>query len=152
MGSSISIIGTFETGNSMARQAGTWLALRDSTVGAASGYAQGIPFKIVGSVQPIPVELTSFIGTVVKNDVTLNWSTATETNNMGFEVERKATTGSFEKVGYVSGNGTTTERNEYAFVDAGLASGKYSYRLKQVDFDGTSEYSNAVEVDVNVHE
>lgn len=47
-------------------------------------------------------------------------------------------------------NGTTTQAKEYAFIDAGLASGKYSYRLKQVDFDGTSEYSNAIEVDVNV--
>ncbi|MBK7869087.1 MAG: choice-of-anchor J domain-containing protein [Ignavibacteriales bacterium] len=62
----ISILGTFETGNSYARQAGTWLALRDSAVGATSGYAQGMPFKIVGSVQAVPVELTSFIGTVIK--------------------------------------------------------------------------------------
>ncbi|MBK7267882.1 MAG: choice-of-anchor J domain-containing protein [Ignavibacteriales bacterium] len=146
----ISIIGTFETGNSWARQSNVWLPFRDSAVGAPSGYAQGLPFKIVGNVQPVPVELTSFIGTVIKNDVTLAWTTATETNNMGFEVERKSTTGSFEKVGYVSGNGTTTQAKEYAFIDAGLASGKYSYRLKQVDFDGTSEYSNAIEVDVNV--
>ncbi|MBK7869086.1 MAG: T9SS type A sorting domain-containing protein [Ignavibacteriales bacterium] len=63
---------------------------------------------------------------------------------------RENQTGSFEKVGYVGGNGTTTQAKEYAFIDAGLASGKYSYRLKQVDFDGTSEYSNAIEVDVNV--
>ncbi len=146
----VSIIGTLETGNAWARQAGTWLSLRDSAVGAASGYAQGIPFKIVGSVQAVPVELTSFMATVLKNNVTLLWSTATETNNMGFEVERQATNGSYEKIGFVTGNGTTTERKEYAFTDAGLASGKYNYRLRQVDFDGTSEYSNAVEADVNL--
>lgn len=146
----ISILGTFETGNSWARQAGTWLALRDSAVGAASGYAQGIPFKIVGSVQAVPVELTSFMATVLKNNVTLLWSTATETNNMGFQVERKAVGGEFQTVGYVNGNGTTTEKKEYAFTDAGLGAGKYTYRLRQVDFDGSSEYSSEVEADIIV--
>lgn len=146
----ISILGTFETGNAWARQAGTWLPLRDSLSPAPTGYPQGMPFKIVGSVQAVPVELTSFMATILKNNVTLLWTTATETNNMGFEVERKAGNGSYERVGFVSGNGTTTERKEYSFTDAGLASGKYSYRLRQVDFDGTSEYSNAVEADVNI--
>ncbi len=146
----ISILGTYETGNAWSRQAGVWVPLRDSASGSASGYAQGLPFKIVGSVQAVPVELTSFMATVLKNDVSLLWSTATETNNMGFEVERKVANGTFQKVGYVAGNGTTTERKEYSFTDAGLASGKYTYRLRQVDFDGTSEYSNEVEADVNI--
>ncbi|KAA0250138.1 MAG: T9SS C-terminal target domain-containing protein, partial [Chlorobiota bacterium] len=64
--------------------------------------------------------------------------------------ERKAAGGEFQTVGYVNGNGTTTEKKEYAFTDAGLGAGKYTYRLRQVDFDGTSEYSSEVEADIIV--
>ena len=73
-------------------------------------------------------------------DVTLNWSTATEINNRGFDVERKSAGGSFEKVGFISGNGTSTEINKYNFTDRNLTSGNYNYRIKQIDFDGTSKY------------
>lgn len=95
----------------------------------------------------VPVELTSFTAAAVDNKVTLNWSTATETNNSGFQVERNNGSG-FVTVGFVDGNGTTTEVKNYNFVDIGLTPGLYSYRLKQVDFNGAYEYSNIVEVDV----
>ncbi|MCK7525628.1 MAG: hypothetical protein MZV64_52510 [Ignavibacteriales bacterium] len=71
-----------------------------------------------------------------KNDVILTWNTATEVNNQGFEIQRK-TTGEFERVGFVEGKGTTTEVQNYLFRDKDLLSGNYTYRLKQMDFDGS---------------
>jgi hypothetical protein len=98
---------------------------------------------------PIPVELTSFTASVTDNAVTLNWTTASELNNHGFEIERRSE-GSFRTIGFVEGHGTTTETKNYSFVDNNLAVGQYSYRLKQIDFDGTSEFSDIVEVEVLV--
>ncbi len=95
----------------------------------------------------IPVELTSFAGSVNGTSVTLNWSTATETNNSGFQIERNNGNG-FEAIDFVSGFGTVTEIKNYTYVDENLNSGRYSYRLKQIDFDGTFEYSNIVEVEI----
>jgi len=95
----------------------------------------------------VPVELTSFTATTKSNDVILNWSTATETNNMGFEIQRK-NNAEFEKVGFAQGYGTTTEIQNYSFIDKGIPAGNYSYRLKQIDLDGTTEYSYPVEVTI----
>jgi hypothetical protein len=99
---------------------------------------------------PVPVELVSFVANVIDGKVNLTWSTATETNNSGFAVERSVNGVEFTQVGFVKGNGTTTERNSYSFVDNGLNAGKYTYRLKQVDFDGTYEYTKSVEVSVGL--
>lgn len=95
----------------------------------------------------IPVELTSFTASANSNQVTLSWSTATETNNSGFEVQ-KAVDGEFTTIGFVSGHGTTTESQKYSYTDKNVEVGIYSYRLKQVDLDGTFEYANEVEVEV----
>jgi len=95
----------------------------------------------------IPVELTSFNAISDGKKVTLNWQTATETNNQGFEIQR-SNDGEFEKIGFVPGHGTTTEIQSYIFVDENVLAGEYSYRLKQMDYDGTTEYSNVVEVEV----
>jgi hypothetical protein len=97
----------------------------------------------------IPVELTSFTASVNENDVTLNWVTATEINNQGFEIERNSGSG-FENIGYVAGFGTSSETHSYSFVDASLNEGTYTYRLKQLDFDGTFEYFDAIEVDIAI--
>jgi hypothetical protein len=107
------------------------------------------PYLKVTYQYVVPVELTSFTASAMNNDVVLNWATATEINNQGFEVER-GVNGQFTKIGFVAGNGTTTQANQYTYTDRGLANGTYSYRLRQVDFDGTFEYSPVVEVDVNV--
>ena len=97
----------------------------------------------------IPVELTSFTAIVNSNsNVVLNWSTATETNNHMFEVERKAADAEYFTIGFVEGAGTTTEPQNYNYVDKTVETGKYFYRLKQLDFDGRYEYSDEVEVDV----
>ncbi|MFH1196060.1 MAG: T9SS type A sorting domain-containing protein [bacterium] len=97
-----------------------------------------------------PVELTSFTASTNGSQVTLNWKTATETNNRGFEIERKADNNSWAKIGYVEGKGTTTETSEYTFVDktSNIASGKLSYRLKQMDYDGTVSYSEVLDVEL----
>lgn len=96
----------------------------------------------------VPVELTSFTANVSGDDVLLSWSTASEVNNSGFEIQRLDDGKEFAKIGFVAGHGTTTETKAYRFVDANLNAGKYIYRLKQIDFDGTFSYSNEVEVDV----
>ena len=96
----------------------------------------------------IPVELVSFTATVISCKVELNWTTATELNNAGFAIE-KNTNNVWNQIAYVKGHGTSTETNNYSFVE-NTSAGKYQYRLKQIDHDGTFEYSNAVEVTVGM--
>jgi hypothetical protein len=95
---------------------------------------------------PMPVELTSFMASVINNNVILNWRTATEINNYGFEVERKPETGDWTKIGFAKGNGNSNSEKEYLFTDKNLNPGNYRYRLKQIDNDGKNEYSKEVEV------
>jgi hypothetical protein len=96
----------------------------------------------------VPVELASFSASTDKNDVILTWYTATETNNQGFEIQRK-TDGQYQKIGFVPGKGTTTETQNYLFRDEDLLSDSYTYRLKQMDFDGSFAYSDEVEIEIN---
>ena len=107
------------------------------------------PYLVVIYTYIIPVELTSFTAKANENQVELSWITATETNNQGFEVQ-KSNGGEFETIAFVQGHGTTTEVQSYSYVDKDVNAGTYSYRLKQVDFDGTFEYSNVIEADVPV--
>ena len=86
---------------------------------------------------PIPVELTSFTVAANARQVSLYWSTATELNNYGFEIQRKVLNSDFATIAFVKGQGTTTQQNQYSFADKNLDEGKYFYRLKQVDFSGT---------------
>lgn len=96
---------------------------------------------------PIPVELTGFNANISGESIVLNWTTATETNNKGFEVERSTDNSNFKSIVFIDGNGTTSEKHNYSYRDHDVVSGKYYYRLKQIDFDGTSYYSNRVEVE-----
>jgi len=102
--------------------------------------------KVIGS-NVIPVELVSFAASVNDRNVTLNWSTATELNNSGFQIER-SNGSEYQVVGFVAGHGTTTETKNYSYSDQNVNAGNYTYRLKQVDFNGTFEYSNVIEVEV----
>ena len=97
----------------------------------------------------LPVELTSFTAQVTNEGVRLSWTTASELNNSGFEVQRSTNQTNWATLGFVRGAGTTTEAQSYSFVDAS-ASGRVFYRLKQVDFDGQFEYSNIIEVNAGV--
>ncbi|OQY71329.1 MAG: hypothetical protein B6D44_13180 [Ignavibacteriales bacterium UTCHB2] len=96
----------------------------------------------------IPVELTGFTATANNGSVELNWTTATELNNSGFEVERSVDKNNFEKIGFVPGFGTTSEKRSYSFVDNKVSNGKYFYKLKQIDLDGSYKYSDIVEANV----
>ena len=98
----------------------------------------------------LPVELTSFTASANGAEVILNWSTATELNNYGFEIQRKALDCDFATVAFVKGQGTTTQQNQYSFADKNLDEGKYFYRLKQMDYGGQYSYSQTVEVDVRM--
>jgi hypothetical protein len=104
--------------------------------------------RIESSDAPVPVELSSFSARVVENTVNLSWITETETNNMGFEVQRKDVN-EFTTVGFVEGKINSTTKQNYSYIDVGIVSGKYIYRLKQIDLDGTSNYSNTIEVDLS---
>lgn len=98
----------------------------------------------------VPVELTSFSANFVNDNVELQWITATETNNNGFEVQRRDDSSGYETLAFISGNGTTTNRVTYTYVDNNLYSGRYYYRLKQIDYDGSFEYSNEILVDIPI--
>jgi photosystem II stability/assembly factor-like uncharacterized protein len=100
-----------------------------------------------------PVELLIFAASANNRDVVLNWSTATETNNSGFEIHKKESgvrsqESEWEKIGFVPGHGTTTETQNYTFTDNDVRPGKSQYKLKQIDYDGTFEYSQIVEVEI----
>jgi hypothetical protein len=99
------------------------------------------------SDMPIPVELVSFNAVVNGTDLSLNWATASETNNAGFEVQVQ--NGEVWNVlGFVEGHGTTTEAQTYGYTVGDMAVGTHTFRLKQIDFDGAFEYSDELEVSV----
>jgi hypothetical protein len=105
---------------------------------------------------PLPVELTSFTASVIGSKVKLNWQTATEINNYGFEVERKILkqvqndNSVWEKVGFINGSGNSNSSKNYTFMDEDVVTGKYSYRLKQIDNDGSFEFTSTIEVDLGI--
>ena len=97
------------------------------------------------------MSLNSFTANVKGNTVNLNWSTATETNNKGFEVQRSEVRDQksvWEDIGFVEGNGTTTDQHQYSFTNKEVQEGKYTYRLQQIDLNGTFNYSDEVNVEV----
>jgi len=109
--------------------------------------------KSVVVVPVIPVELSAFKAEVVKSDVHLSWSTASEKNNRGFEVMRRKKDKEWEKLAFIPGQGNSTEINNYSFVDKKPESGIYTYRLKQYDFNGAYTYYNLnTEVEVKAPE
>src|SRR3972149_8603070 len=119
-------------------------------IGGTSNWTTGVLNVWEYSPPVIPVELTSFTATANGKEVTLYWTTATELNNHGFEIQRKALYGDFVTIAFVKGQGTTTQQNKYSFADKNLDEGKYSYRLKQMDYGGEFSYSSTVEVDVRM--
>jgi len=108
---------------------------------------------VLGNVV-LPVELSNFYYQVFKNLVQLKWQTETEINNYGFEIERKysgpsdVVNSDWQKIGFVPGSGNSNSPKYYSFVDKNLANGYYTYRLKQIDYDGSYSYSDALKVKV----
>ena len=106
------------------------------------------PYLVVSYQYVVPVELSSFTASAKDGNITINWSTATETNNRGFEIERKSGNGDYQKEGYVPGFGTSSEPRAYSFIDKNTGTGDYTYRLKQIDFNGSYSYSKELNVKV----
>jgi DNA-binding beta-propeller fold protein YncE len=154
-----------------------WSDVLSSTISAANRDGTGSSTILSGLSYPIgistnwtsalPVELTTFSASIFGNSVNLNWETATEVNNYGFEIERASTphsmsssradlsataeTRDWEKIGFVNGHGNSHSPKIYKFEDQSTSSsGKYKYRLKQIDIDGKYEYSQIIEVEVDI--
>ena len=130
----------------------------DNTQDAANGSILLLAHNVDGvfgdfSVSPLsalPVELVSFKADV-SNDgkVLLTWETATEINNYGFEIERAIATNNssiieWEAIGFIEGHGNSNVTNYYSYVERPSTTGKHYYRLKQIDNDGTFEYSKSI--------
>jgi hypothetical protein len=113
----------------------------DTRTAGSTNYWDNLQFDYV-----VPVELTSFTVIIVGNNVKLQWATATETNNRGFEIQRSINNREFSVIDFVPGYGTTTEKRDYTYMDNSGITGTISYRLKQIDYDGAYEYSQVVEV------
>ena len=158
--------------NSVTFDSPTQVTLNVNTTGVANGFydvtvtnpdgqsASGIGILEIDSA--VPVELSSFIAKSSKDGVQLDWVTQTEVNNYGFEVERTTTFppsyqggsvrqlpdgGGWEKIGFVEGHGNTNSPKKYSFIDRGINYGSFAYRLKQIDNDGSYEYSDEIEID-----
>ncbi|MFZ4589755.1 MAG: T9SS type A sorting domain-containing protein [Ignavibacteria bacterium] len=100
-------------------------------------------YTVSNQDSPLPVRLASFSSNVSDRNVKLNWATSKETNNSGFEVERaevRSQNLEFRKIGYVSGKGTVNTTSNYSYTDTKLNTGKYQFRLKQIDYNGNFEY------------
>ncbi len=137
---------------------GTWYDVSGSDQ-AATGRA--IPFVYMSTTPgnsvytvsddtaPLPIELSSFTSATHGNNVVLTWETATETNNFGFQIERSVDKPElWRTIGFVQGAGAANSPNAYTFVEHDLLPGKYLYRLKQIDTDGTFKYVDPIEVDI----
>ena len=109
------------------------------TVYGLTGFSR---FILTDGDSPLPVELSSFTSSISGRDVNLNWTTASETNNSGFLIERSAGNNQWSEVSFVNGSGTTTSQKDYSYTDKNLSSGKYNYRLKQIDYNGQYNYFN----------
>ena len=121
-------------------------ALRQGTSGNAPRLTvDAIRVATTWANSPLPVQLTSLKATTTSSANTITWTTATELNNRGFELQRSTNEGQYETIAFINGAGNSNEANQYSFNDIEIDPAKsYCYRLKQVDFDGTSEYSKFV--------
>ncbi|MCA2005239.1 MAG: immune inhibitor A [Ignavibacterium sp.] len=100
----------------------------------------------------VPVELSSFNASVAENKIYLNWTTSSEINNLGFEIQRKVLNQNSDwmKIGFVNGSGTTTEKISYSFLDENPVTGTILYRLKQIDYDGAYKIYPSVMIEYNI--
>jgi len=128
------------------------------------GYGKLDTYSALFPSDPLPTQLTTFTAEVKNNFIELKWSTSTEMNNYGFEVERKFNKESeflseslkikseeWKFIGFVGGSGTSNSQHTYTLTDKNLfMSGEYSYRIKQIDLDGSSNYSSEIKISYNL--
>lgn len=105
-------------------------------------------FSLSDGTQPLPVELISFTGKAENNAARLSWATASELHNKGFDIEHRTDLDEWKNIGFVAGNGTTNQRSNYTYVDRSTAAGNNYYRLRQIDLDGKSVYTQPVTVQI----
>lgn len=141
--------GASQSANGGANGTSNSVALTEFPANGATAGATGQTFQSIGSM-PMPVELVSFQAFRRDMRVDLRWRTATEINNFGFEIERRIADGVWERIGFVPGHGSSASPKDYSFIDmldgTGDARSRLAYRLRQVDRDGSFEYSPLVEL------
>ena len=114
-------------------------------VSESTGWAVGENGLILHTINGgIPVELIAFTGSIYENNIILNWETATETNNKGFEILRDG-----KVISFISGSGTSTEPQSYSLTDEDVSPGTYTYSLVQIDFDGTRDRIGELQINMN---
>jgi hypothetical protein len=152
-----SVIGGIQSPDSLyivrrSESTGGWVALNTTLTSGllvATGLTAYGDFGVASSssVNTLPVKWLTFNATKIdKNNIQLAWSTASETNNNGFEIERSFDAKNFTNIGFVKGAGTSNKLNNYSFIDANSNGFDVYYRLKQIDFDGKFNYSNIVKI------
>jgi len=133
----------------------------NSTTTKALSLIDKMTFSETAGENPLPVELVSFTAAVDGKEVILEWITATEVDNYGFEIERNTHLnplsggeaegrGVWEKIGFAQGYGNSNSPKEYSFIDSPQESPKLNYRLKQIDTDGKYQYSSVIEVELGM--
>lgn len=135
---------------------GTLINDGDMDIAIFDYYTQKVTV-FLNSDTPLPVELSSFTSIANENNVTLSWTTSTEQNNSGFEMEqsnvKSQKSDDWSKIGFVNGNGSSNIQHEYSFIVRNLMTGKYKFRLKQIDYNGGFKYHNlANEVVIGIPE
>lgn len=119
------------------------VAIASNTLFGGTAQIDHVTITIVSSPDVLPVELSSFTAELnALNNVELNWTTSMELNNDYFEIQKSDDGVDFETIGKVNGVGNSIQMNDYSFEDNLQNTGQYFYRLKQVDFDGTTDYSS----------
>jgi hypothetical protein len=98
----------------------------------------------------LSVKMESLSANQNHNNVIISWSTSSEINNLGFDIERKVNNSVYIKIGFIQGKGTTTVKQSYSFTDNNLASGSYTYRIKQIDVNGSVHYLKEINVEVGM--
>ncbi len=146
--------GSFDSLKTSVGTAGTPADISDDTLYAwTEGFSE---FVLASDTEPLPVELVGFDATLDGSDaVRLTWQTASETNNAGFEVQRKKREAGWAQIGFVESKaqgGTTTETISYEYVAQELPAGTNRFRLRQVDLDGSSTFTDPVSVKVRMQE
>ncbi|MCG6915766.1 S8 family peptidase, partial [bacterium BMS3Abin03] len=127
----------------------------DSFTGAVPnssyGYGKLDIYSAINSSPPLPVELISFSSVIRCKRIILKWETQTEINNYGFEIQRSDDRNEWNILGFVEGNGNSNSPKSYSYFDEGIKlTGKYYYRLRQIDNDGSSNYSEILEVNIGL--
>jgi len=140
--------GTFSALSTTVDDGGTSGDISDDVLVVSTGFFS--EFVFASDTNPLPVELMSFSGIEAEGGVRLTWRTASETHNAGFHVERKHSGADWDEIGYVAGSGTTSESRVYRFNDASppFKASSLTYRLRQVDLDGSVQHSEPISVTI----